>query len=563
MNALASLKISLSGFGDMALKGGFTPPDELRRYTQALEKRFGAADSDKPRLDRMEPALRKLLISSVIETPQDLRYICYGLAYPVGPSKQRVLSSLDGFSALKIRINSVSSDTKRLRRCYQGLLASYFEFDGKIADDLTKKQWYEVRDMLDGALNAIMSIAPVPKWVAALHDHRNLLSDAPCKRYSTDLLNGKGDELDFILDALGISDKSWVLRESALSAIQAACEDSDDSVFQSHIPDLLALMTKHPLIQKEALAKIMKRYVEIESQPENMRLCDFSVELWGNPLLKKNLRNWDVVGEAVTKLVSGWLKSSLIQDFFELLSVDGKTDKRRVTFWKRYIESIDDMFFAMGRNAYYRNDDEDIKRLRKTMGDNLLLLDGGGASNGFFMVMGNKVVAEFGEMGNAVYIFRHDSMPFELKGRINGTGRKEWRELNGAHYLSHQDNIHHYLKWESRFESYFKNNLGILPGKAPEHKSHATVKSGHYSKEEMVDFSSFQEIQKARAQAPLPADIDSIRKFCLRYGMKLETDTTRRLIIVRTASSSPLVTEYLTAQAFTNSSADACWMRSY
>lgn len=154
-------------------------------------------------------------------------------------------------------------------------------------------------------------------------------------------------------------------------------------------------------------------------------------------------------------------------------------------------------------------------------------------------------------------------MPFELKGRINGTGRKEWRELNGAHYLSHQDNIHHYLKWESRFESYFKNNLGILPGKAPEHKSHATVKSGHYSKEEMVDFSSFQEIQKARAQAPLPADIDSIRKFCLRYGMKLETDTTRRLIIVRTASSSPLVTEYLTAQAFTNSSADACWMRSY
>lgn len=368
MKALANLEVSLSGFGDMALNGEFTPPDELRRYAQELEKRFGAADADKPRVDRMEPALRKLLSSSVIQTSQDLRYVCYGLAYPVGLSKQRVLSSRDGFDAIKKRINSISGNTKLLRRCFQGLLATYFEFDGKTTDDLTKKQWYEVRDMLEHQLDMVLSITPVPKWAAALYDHRNLLRDAPCKRYSTDLLKGKTDEFDFVLGALGISDKSWVLRESALSAIQTACDSSDDSVFLRHVPNLLDLMIKHPLIQKEALANVMSRYARMISHPENTRLCNFSVELWGNPLLRKNLKNWDIVGEAVTKLVSSWLKSSLIQDFFELLSVDGKTDKRRVKFWKRYIDSIDDMFFAMGRNAYYRNDDEDIKRLRKRWG---------------------------------------------------------------------------------------------------------------------------------------------------------------------------------------------------
>lgn len=547
MNPLAYLQNALSEFGEAALQEGFSPPDELRRYAKELEKRFGTPDFDKPRPDRMEPALRRLLESGKVESARDLRYICYGLAHPVGPSQQRVLSSQEGFGALINRLQSLTGDTKRLRRCYQGLMSTYFEFDGIAAEEPTQKHWYEVRNMLDRQLDAIVATDPVPQWAVALNEHRNLLCDSPCKRYSHDLLNGDSKGFDDILAALGITDKSWVLRESTFSAIKAACDESDAG-FLKHVPALLNLMRKHPLIQVPALAAVLSRYAKSRSHPENKRLCDFSAALWGNPLLKKNLKNWDIVGEAATQLISGWLKSSLIDDFFELLSVDGKTDKRRVRFWQRYIDSIDDMFFALGRNAYFRNDDEDIKRLRKTMGDNLLRLDGGSSSNnGFFMVMGDKVVAEFGEMGNAVYVFRNDSMPFELKGSINGTGRTEWRELKGAHHLRHQDNVHGYPKWEGRFNSYFRKNLGISPGKAPEHKTHAAS----------------QAVKDGGAQTPLPTDIDSIRKFCVRFGMKLETDTTRRHLIIRTASSAPIVTEYLNLQAFTYSSTDAYWIRKY
>ena len=542
MNSLVYLRNALSGFGDAALNGGFTPTDELHRYARELEKRFGAADSDKPRLDRMEPALRRLLDSGLVESARDLRYICYGLAHPVGPSKQRVLGSREGFGALIKRIHSLAGDTKRLRRCYQGLMSTYFEFDGRAAEEPTQNQWYEVRNLLDGQLDEIVSTVPVPQWAVALNEHRNLLRDFPCKRYSLDLLNGDSKEFDYILAALGISDKSWALREGAFSAIHAACDESDAG-FLEYVPALIDLMHKHPLIQAPALAAVLSRYAKMRSYPVNKRLCDFSIVLWGNPLLKKNLRNWDIVGEDATQLISGWLKLRLIEDFFELLSVDGKTDRRRVHFWQRYIDSIDDVFFALGRNAYFRNDEEDIKQLRKTMGDNLLRLDGGSSSNnGFFMVMGDKVVAEFGEMGNAVYVFRNNSMPFELKGSINGTGRTEWRELNGAHHLRHQDNVHGYPKWEGRFDSYFRKNLGISPGKPPVHKSHASTIS---------------------AQAPLPPDVDIIRKFCVRYGMRFDVDSARRRLIVRTSNSNSVVSEYLNSQAFTYATADACWFRSY
>jgi hypothetical protein len=188
------------------------------------------------------------------------------------------------------------------------LLSAYFEFDGKIAEELTRKQWYEVRNILDLQLDTIVSANPVPQWALALFEHRNLLREFPCKRYSPGLLNGGTKEFDYILAALGISDKSWVLRESAFGVIHAACDELEDAIFLTHVPVLLDLILKHPLIKAEALAMVLSRYAKILSPPENKQLYEFSIELWGYPLLKKNLKNWDAAGEAATQLVIGWLK---------------------------------------------------------------------------------------------------------------------------------------------------------------------------------------------------------------------------------------------------------------
>jgi len=98
------------------------------------------------------------------------------------------------------------------------------------------------------------------------------------------------------------------------------------------------------------------------------------------------------------------------------------------------------------------------------MGDNFLRLEGGtGSNNGFFMVMGERVVVEFGEPGNAVYVFRRDTLPFRLAGTVDGTGRQDWRDLDGAHHLRHADNVHGYGRWEEYFANYLDRKFGIRP----------------------------------------------------------------------------------------------------
>ena len=100
MNAIRNLEHALSDFGVSALKGGFNAPADMKRYAQELETRFGSAASDKPRPDRRLPALRRLLASGRLESTRDIKYICYGLADPIGPQQQRVLGDPLAFAAL-------------------------------------------------------------------------------------------------------------------------------------------------------------------------------------------------------------------------------------------------------------------------------------------------------------------------------------------------------------------------------------------------------------------------------------------------------------------------------
>ena len=53
-------------------------------------------------------------------------------------------------------------------------------------------------------------------------------------------------------------------------------------------------------------------------------------------------------------MVSSWLKLRLIEDFFGLLSEDGINDQRRINFWKRYVDRISDMHFALGDCRLFR-----------------------------------------------------------------------------------------------------------------------------------------------------------------------------------------------------------------
>ena len=149
-------------------------------------------------------------------------------------------------------------------------------------------------------------------------------------------------------------------------------------------------------------------------------------------------------------MVRGWLNREHIRLFFEVLSEDRQTDRRRVDFWTQYFDQIDMTYFALGSNARYSRS-PDIRKLRETLGDlRLTLLRGGAAANNaFIMQMGQYVVVEFGVTGNACYVFKQSRLPVELRGEVAGDGTGLKDRGRAEVWLPHVDTAAG--RWEDEF----------------------------------------------------------------------------------------------------------------
>lgn len=563
MKALDSLAVGLKAFSLSPMEVSFDAPVQMRRYAEKLVDTFGAP-SDRPSTEKMTPALRRLLESGDIRNSGDLKYICYGLPYPVGPAKKRVIATPGACAVVFERLAGLSSKKRSLRGCYQGLLATYFSLDGRSAPEPVRTQWLAIRTYLRENLATIASLQPTPRWATLLLEHQNLFGDTPCNRYASQILAGDKAEFEALTKELRLLDQSWLFLEAAYSAVRMACELSNAD-FQAKIPLLLQLISDHQLVQSQGLTLLLKRYVDVPGQPKHEELLKLSVSLWHNPLNSRNNRNWDLAGDAATSMVKQWLKDMLIEDFFEHLSADGATDKRRVKFWKRYIDSIENMYFALGSGARYSRD-PDVMRLRTMMGDNLINLEGGTASdNGFFMIMKDRVIAEFGETGYAVYIFHQDHLPFKLAGDISVNGRSEWRRLPQAHHLSHKDNVNGYWTWEERFKAVLTAELRVFPDddyRAAKVKISPVPaqRAGRPGTPAAAPIVSDVPAIPYTSTAKTP-DLNTVRALCAKFGVAVVVDKTANRWIVRASATNSALSKALTELQFSYDHDQVCWER--
>jgi hypothetical protein len=498
---------------------------ELRRYQRDLERRFGAADNSVPSVNRRSATIERFIKSRSASTARDLKWLCYGVADSVGEQERSILADAESFAALLKLVAAARSKAGLLRRCYQGLLSAYFEYDGMQAkSEAARASWTAIRQFLATHRGYLLQSATIPAWVLELEAHRNLLSESPCDRYAKSILNGDYAEFDEMREALAISKSSWVVSEALLSAVRRACDDRDKP-FLEQLDKLLDLLKSNELVQAEGLALVLQRYCLLNEPLLHPELRDYAISLWGSPLLQKNLKAWDVAGPDATQMVAHWLKSRLIEDFFELLSSDGSTDKSRVRFWQRYVKSISDIYFALGRDALFSRR-PDFVALRKTMGTSLLRLDNMSSSNNaFIMVINGFVVMEFGESGGASFIFDRKNMPFELRGAISGSGRSRWPFLARMLHLSVKSDG---STWQEEFERQLRTVVGVVPDDTallrptarPQGASHAA--------------------QRARPACRVrwsPQALADARRECAQFGVYIQDDVTSKSYVVRAGNA--------------------------
>ncbi|MFN3630206.1 MAG: EH signature domain-containing protein, partial [Casimicrobiaceae bacterium] len=378
---------------------------------------------------------------------------------------------------------------KRIK-CFQALLSSYWRFPLHDAEPNAHAGWLSLRRWLDRNLQSIEhdlqnERKTVPRWFATLKEHRNLLHEHPCERYAPKLLSSDTTELSAVMDGLGIPSDSWVPKEAVLAQVVVACRRTHAELV-SALPNLLKIIEAKGAfelaksLRRRCVALLVSRYAKVPRSPENTRLRNAAVLEIGNPWLHR--ASWDAYvvdnhgrpDHAAREMVFRWLKQRLIKDFFELLATDRAGDRRRLDYWLRYEPFIEDMWFALGSATRNRHD-RAFQEFRTRAKGRLLHLGGTTPeNNAFVMKIGGYLICEFGETGNAFYLFSMDDLPPWIS-RMLMSGADGWdveiSQLKSAHYailkMNHRDRLSAFESWEQKFDAEICRLLGLQPKERP------------------------------------------------------------------------------------------------
>ena len=141
------------------------------------------------------------------------------------------------------RVDQWIDDPRRYRRCYQGLVRSYFTYDAQTAaaEPVGRENWLELRDYLYERTPELLISSSTRTGCKLRVGNRQLFSNEPCAPYAEDVLKGATSAIDRLCEQLGIIKASWFLRELVLAQVRQATK-LDQAGFVELMPRLLGLL---------------------------------------------------------------------------------------------------------------------------------------------------------------------------------------------------------------------------------------------------------------------------------------------------------------------------------
>lgn len=471
-------------------------PDRLNAHLQSLQNRLGSAFGgafnhadqwgDPVEMTKALAGVRKAFDSPAVDVDTrsseialtrfretqnfpsfiDLKYGCFGICLPIPLGYKKTWAVIEDEPFLRRLLKLVDDEKKqprRFRKCYQGLMHSYFSYP--IFDDIpesTTDNWKILQRFLGNRREIALSANNKPSWLLTLDRHANLVTSRPCDIYTPDLLKGNKKKLLEATEGIGIGPESWVWQQSIVTTAQAVTDILNDLEFRGKLNSLLDVLEGDSdaaisgSVVVRCLAMALIRYTKCSDRPEHPRLRDMAVHHIGNPWLKRSAWDAYVKKDDARKMVDGWLKRRLISDFFALLSEDGSADQRRLNYWLRFEPVIEDMWFVLGSHARYANT-SDFREMRKRMEGRLHSLIGQTTpyNNTFVMKIANFLIVEFGVTGNATYIFHANDSGIDFSKR-----ELSMYTLKGRSNLGR---LIHRGDWESDFDHWLCPRIGFHP----------------------------------------------------------------------------------------------------
>lgn len=525
------LQLSLTDLSQSRVWGA---PAEMTKALAGVKARFDTAN-----VSLNERSIGKALLTfrntNDLPTFIDLKYACFGLGQSVGRDEWCLIEDLDRFPAFLKRVDQERPNPRRFRKCYQGLMHSYFSYDiFENPGEAARTNWQMLQKYLRERLHVSLAATNTPTWLRTLSTHENLISKSPCERYAAALLKGDSSELAAAGEGIGIATSSWLWQEAMLAHTQAVTRKTDDGEFRSLMSPLISLLDGKGDIELSdtvvatCAAQLLIRYTKSKDHPEHAPLRDLAVNHIGNPWLKRAAWDAYVQNEDARKMVDGWLKRRLITDFFALLSEEGAANPRRLEYWLRFEPVIEDMWFVLGSNARF-NQSPDFKEMKKRMEGRLHHLGAGTSSdnNAFVMQIGAFMVVEFGVTGNACYVFSAGDLQINPAQRPLGIN-----VLKGSHRVGW---LTHMADWETKFDEWICPRINWRPSKNASTTQTNAYRPENYHSQEVAD----------------PLLSDEYRNFADRYGLKYHDKRAKGgAFWVYTNNQDPVVLKHLNNMGF-------------
>lgn len=441
--------------------------DEIDASLAAMHKRAGGRTTTHIPVDQQLSALQRFWETQDTPAFRDAYLVSWGLHISHRPESPCILENGAHLERLLSCVDSWGKRPAAYRRCYQGLVKSYFCYRptseaGKVN---ARANWPMFRDYLFERNSRISDDRANPDWVTTALANRQLFGKDPCAPYVDTLLQGDTGVIDSLCDQLSISKTSWFLEKLVMAQVSKAVEQNDDE-FTGLLQRLLHVLASNPVLRDLGLRHLLDRYANVPGLNLHQGLRELTINWWGNPWLPSNETRWGGVTPEAKAMVSNWLKLEFIEDFFTKLAEDGLGDPRRMDFWKRYVHAIEHIEFALGSSA--RNSREpDFVALRKKMKGLICELDAPGTNNAFIMRMGRLVAVEFSDPGNALYGYdSSESIPFDtsrplrLPLDVDNSLKQKSKSVLWQSHLGAPDS---WNKWETLVEEKLRRRFGIAP----------------------------------------------------------------------------------------------------
>lgn len=421
MNALDLLRIRLHQTFSGTLTGTtWGQPDLMSTVLKEVSSTFDTSSENTSRRS-IGKSLMEFRASAKLPGFLDLKYACIGVSQKCGDDGWVLMEDNNLFPVLLREVRAHEQNPRRFRKCFQGLLAGYFDYS--IFHDETPEKgrinWLRLRTFLCDNIPLIERAVPQLSWVKIISDHRNLLKDDPCRRYRKGLTQGDYTELKWVFKALAVPRSSWIWEMIVMERMKAICSFDDNGFMKQLEPcismiDGSSVIVLSDILKKRCIAQLLSRYVSCGSHPEYPLLRDMALTLLGNPWTDRAAWDAHVNDEGARVMVDHWLKRRLISDFFHLLAKDRSVKMERLRYWLRFMPKMDDMWFALGPYAL-NHPGSAFKEFREASKTRIMAFENAPSDydNAIIMRIGDFVFVELSSDREACQVFKSSEVLFD------------------------------------------------------------------------------------------------------------------------------------------------------